>query len=60
VLKYKLEEGKRPVKLKPDMDFGDKSYKIIERDFLNESDVVRHDPQKLAAVLMDICRMWIK
>jgi len=60
VAKYKTEEGKRPVKLKPDMDFWDKSYKIIERDFLNESDVVRHDPQKLAAVLMDICRMWIK
>jgi len=60
VEKYKTEEGKKPVKLKPEMDFGDKSYKIIERDFLNESDVVRHDPQKLAAVLMDICRMWIK
>ena len=58
--KYKLKEWKRPVKLKPHMDFWDKSYKIIERDFLNESDVVRHDPQKLAAVLMDICRMWIK
>ena len=60
VEKYKTEEGKKPVKLKPEMDFGDKSYKIIERDFINESDVVRHDPQKLAAVLMDICRMWIK
>jgi len=60
VEKYKVEEGKKPVKLKADMDFGDKSYKIIERDFLNESDVVRHDPQKLAAVLMDICRRWIK
>lgn len=58
--KYKNEEGKRPVKLKPDMNFGNKNYKIIERDFINESDVVRHDPQKLAAVLMDICRMWIK
>ena len=58
--KYKLKEGKKPVKLKPEMDFWDKTYKVIERDFLNESDVVRHDPQKLAAVLMDICRMWIK
>jgi len=60
VEKYKSEEWKRPVKLKLEMDFWDKSYKIIERDFLNESDVVRHDPQKLAGVLMDICRMWIK
>jgi hypothetical protein len=42
------------------MNFWDKSYKIIERDFVNESDVVRHDPQKLAAVLIDICRRWIK
>jgi len=60
VEKYKNEEGKKPVKLKEGMDFGDKSYKIIERDFVNESDVVRHDPQKLAAVLIDICRRWIK
>lgn len=60
VEKYKAEEGKRPVKLKEGMDFGDKTYKIIERDFVNESDVVRHDPQKLAAVLIDICRRWIK
>lgn len=60
VEKYKTEEGKKPVKLKSDMDFGNKSYKIIERDFINESDVVRHDPLKLAAVLMDICRNWIK
>jgi len=60
VEKYKSEEWKKPVKLKPDMDFKNKSYKVIERDFLNESDVVRHDPQKLAAVLVDICRRWIK
>lgn len=60
VEKYKNEEWKKPVKLKEGMDFGDKSYKIIERDFVNESDVVRHDPQKLAAVLIDICRRWIK
>ncbi len=60
VEKYKSEEGKKPVKLKEEMDFGEKSYKIIERDFVNESDVVRHDPIKLAEVLIDICRCWIK
>lgn len=60
VEKYKKEEGKRPVKLKEGMDFGNKTYKIIARDFVNESDVVRHDPKKLAAVLMDICRQWIQ
>jgi len=58
--KYKTEEGKKPVMLKEWMDFWDKSYKIIARDFVNESDVVRHDPHKLAAVLIDICRQWIK
>jgi len=31
-------------------------FKIIEEDFVNESDVVRHDPIKLAKVLIDICR----
>ncbi len=36
VEKYKREEGKKPVKLKPDMDFSDKNYEIIERDFVNE------------------------
>jgi len=41
-------------------DFSQASYKIIERDFVNESDVVRHDPKKLSATLIDICRGWIK
>jgi hypothetical protein len=42
------------------MEFASRRFKVIERDFLNESDVVRHDPQKLAKVLMDVCRGWIK
>lgn len=58
--KYKLKEGKKPVKLKPDMDFSEKNYKVVEYDFLNESDVIRHDPKKLSTALMDICRGWIK
>ena len=60
VVKYKAEEWKKPVKLKDTMDFSDKSYKVIESDFIDESDVVRHHPQKLAKVLIDICRWWIK
>ena len=59
VEKYKIE-GKKPVKLKDWMEFASRRFKVIERDFLNESDVVRHDPQKLAQVLMDVCRGWIK
>ena len=56
VEKYKSEEGKKPVKLKPWQDFMSRRFKIIEEDFVNESDVVRHDPIKLAKVLMDVCR----
>jgi hypothetical protein len=56
VEKYKSEEGKKPVKLKPWQDFISRRFKIIEENFVNESDVVRHDPIKLAKVLMDVCR----
>jgi uncharacterized cofD-like protein len=55
-----IKEWKKPVKLKAGMEFASRRFKVIERDFLNESDVVRHDPQKLAKVLMDVCRGWIK
>ena len=60
VEKYKIEEGKKPVKVKDGADYTARRFKIIERDFVNESDVVRHDPKKLAATLIDICRGWIK
>lgn len=59
VLKYK-KEWKKPVKLKKEHDFSGKKYKIIERDFLDESDFVRHDPEKLAKVFVDIIDWWIK
>lgn len=60
VEKYKVEEGKKPVKLKDIMDFQGKKYTIIERDFINESDVVRHDPKKLAEVIKELSEWWIK
>lgn len=56
--KYKLEEWKKPVKLKPEHNFMSRRFKVIEQDFVNESDVVRHDPIKLARSLIDICRAW--
>lgn len=56
VIKYKNEEGKKPVKLKEEHSFMSRRFRIIEEDFVNESDVVRHDPIKLAKVLIDICR----
>ncbi len=60
VEKYKNEEQKRPVKVKDENDFESKTYKIIERDLLNESDFVRHNSKKLAKVLDDIVNGWIK
>lgn len=57
VEKYKNEEWKKPVKRKDDQDFFGKSYKIIEMDLVNESDVVRHDPEKLARVIKGIIQM---
>jgi len=60
VEKYRLEEGKKPVKVKDGSDYSSRRFKIVEKDFVNESDVVRHDPKKLAGVLIDICRGVIK
>ncbi len=60
VAKYKLEEWKKPVKKKESMIFSHKKYRVIERDFVNESDVVRHDPMKLAYVIQDMMKGWIK
>lgn len=59
VEKYK-KEWKKPVKKKETQDFSGKHYKIIERDFLDESDFVRHSPTKLAKVFVDIIEGWIK
>jgi len=56
VEKYRQEEWKKPVKLKEGQNYMSRRFKIIEEDFVNESDVVRHDPIKLAKVLIDICR----
>jgi hypothetical protein len=42
------------------MNFDAKNFTIIERNFINESDVVRHDPEKLAHTIIDLARGWIK
>ncbi|PID84020.1 hypothetical protein CSB09_03220 [Candidatus Gracilibacteria bacterium] len=60
VQKYKESENKKPVKIKDHTIFRDKSYKIIERDIVNDEDVVRHNPKKLAKILEDIIGGWIK
>lgn len=58
--KYKIEENKKPVKIKNINDFMGKNYKIIERDIVNDEDFVRHDPKKLAKIIDDIVSGWIK
>jgi uncharacterized cofD-like protein len=57
--KYKLE-WKKPVKCKDHMCFSWKNYKVVERDFLDESDYVRHNPKKIAKSIIDIVEGWIK
>ena len=59
VEKYK-NEWKKPVKCKTNMCFSWKTYKIIERDFIDESDYVRHNPVKLSKAIIDIAEGWIK
>ena len=54
VEKYKKEENKKPVKIKDPSVFDGKSYKVIEWDIVNDADVVRHDPVKLAKILEEI------
>lgn len=57
---YEAKESKKPVKLK-DKSFGEgKSYKIIERDLIDQTDVVRHSPEKIAKVINDIKDWWIR
>ncbi len=60
VVKYKVEENKRPLKIKDYSLFKWKWYKIIEWDIVNDDDIIRHDPMKLAKVLEDIVSGWIK
>ncbi len=60
VIKYKTEENKKPLKIKDISLFLGKSYKIIERDIVNDDDYVRHHPLKLAQILEDIVNGWIK
>jgi hypothetical protein len=60
VEKYKAEENKKPLKIKDYGLFANKTYKVIERDIVNDEDFVRHNPIKLAKILEDIVNGWIK
>lgn len=58
--KYMAEENKEPVKIKDLSVLNSKSYKIVERDLINEMDYIRHDPKKLSETIMDFIWWWIK
>lgn len=58
--RYKREENKKPLKIKDCSLFHGKSYKLIERDLVSNTDYARHDPNKLNRVLDDIITGWIK
>jgi 2-phospho-L-lactate transferase/gluconeogenesis factor (CofD/UPF0052 family) len=58
--RYKREENKKPLKIKDCSLFLGKSYKLIERDLVSNTDYARHDPNKLNKVLDDIITGWIK
>lgn len=58
--KYASEENKKPVQITDLTKFKDKSYKIIQRDLINENDYIRHDPIKLSGVIADFVEGWIK
>lgn len=60
VEKYKLEEWKKPVKVKDYEVFDWKKHKIIERDLVNEDDYIRHSPRKLSRAINDFIDWWIK
>lgn len=62
VEKYASEENKKPVQITDFTKFrgNDNSYKIIQRDLVNENDYIRHDPNKLSGVISDFIGGWIK
>ena len=60
VERYKIEENKKPLKIKDLSLFLGKNYKLIERDLVSNTDYARHDPNKLIRVLDDIITGWIK
>ena len=51
--KYEKEESKKPVIIRDYEELKFKSYKIIERDLVNEEDYIRHSPKKLSETIID-------
>lgn len=60
IRKYRQEENKRQLTITDYLPFQGKSYKVIERNLVNDDDYIRHDPLKLGKILNDIMNGWIK
>lgn len=58
--KYAREENKHPVRIKNAESLRKRECRIVERDLVGERDYIRHDPKKLAKVIEDFVRGWIK
>jgi uncharacterized cofD-like protein len=53
-------EGKAPVRLRDRAALARRGIKIVERDFTSETDLIRHDPRKLARAIEDFASGWIR
>lgn len=60
LLKKYEAEGKIPVRLRDRQALVNKGIKIIVRDFISETDYIRHNPRKLAQTVEDFASGWIK
>lgn len=57
--KYEAE-NKQPVRLRDRGGLLGRGIKLVERDFLSETDYIRHNPRKLAQTIEDFASGWIK
>jgi uncharacterized cofD-like protein len=57
---YATAERKIPLRIRDRANFSGKRPTLVERDLVNATDVVRHDPEKLYALIVDIVEGWIK
>lgn len=57
---YERTERKSPLRIRDRANFAGRRATLVERDLVNATDVVRHDPDKLYSLIVDIIDGWIK
>lgn len=57
---YARTERKAPLRIRDRANFAGRRATLVERDLVNTTDVVRHDPDKLYSLIVDIVDGWIK